>query len=148
MAGGFSGLGLGLGRRRRLPPTADINVTSLVDVAFVLLIIFMIAAPMMQGGIQLELPRAAAQPLSARESIVVSVDRNGAIWIDQTRLSYDEFRASFQALVARRGTSNVIFRADRRAAYGNVVRVFAVMRRLGGENLKVSLVTEEEEIQR
>src|SRR5512132_4212762 len=95
----------GLGRRRRLLPTADINVTSLVDVAFVLLIIFMITAPMMQGGVAAELPRAEARPLTPREGIIVTVDRRGQIWIDQVRVSYDEFRASFRAVVAKRGTS-------------------------------------------
>ena len=145
MAGGFSA---GFGRRRRLLPNADINVTSLVDIAFVLLIIFMITAPLMQGGIPLELPRAASQPLTPRESITVSVNQAGEIFVDQTKVEYDLFRASFRALVARRGTSNVIFRADRRASYGNAVRVFAAMRQVGGENLKISIVTEEEDIRR
>ncbi|MGQ0703225.1 MAG: ExbD/TolR family protein [Gemmatimonadales bacterium] len=143
-----AGLSTGLGRRRRLLPNADINVTSLVDIAFVLLIIFMITAPMMQGGVPLELPRAASQPLTPRESITVDVNRRGEIFVDQTRVTYDEFRASFRALVAKRGTSNVIFRADRRASYGNAVRVLAAMRQVGGENLKISIVTEEEDISR
>src|SRR3990172_11667647 len=145
MAMGLSG---GPGRRRRLLPNADINVTSLVDVAFVLLIIFMITAPMMQGGVPVELPRAAGRPLSARESIIVTVNRSGTIYVDQTRVTYDEFRASFRALVASRGTSNVTFRADRRSPYGSVVRVFAAMQQVGGENLKVNIVTEEDEIPR
>ena len=127
-------------------PTADINVTSLVDIAFVLLIIFMITAPLMQGGIELELPKASSRPLTERESIVVSVRRDGTIYVDQTRVTYDEFRASFRAIVARRATSNVIFRADRRASYQNAIRVFAAMRQVGGDNLKVSIVTEEEEL--
>ena len=127
-------------------PTADINVTSLVDIAFVLLIIFMITAPLMQGGIELELPKASSRPLTERESIVVSVRRDGTIYVDQTRVTYDEFRASFRAIVARRGASNVIFRADRRASYQNAIRVFAAMRQVGGDNLKVSIVTEEEEL--
>jgi biopolymer transport protein ExbD/biopolymer transport protein TolR len=143
-----AGLGSGLGRRRRLSPAADINVTSLVDVAFVLLIIFMITAPLMQGGIELELPRAAAQPLTPRESIIVSVRQDGTIYIDQTRVTYDEFRASFRAIMTRRGTQNVIFRADRRALYQSAIRVFAALRQAGGDNLKVSIVTEEEELPR
>ena len=59
----------GLGRRKRLMPTADINVTSLVDVAFVLLIIFMITAPMMQGGVAIELPKAQGRPLAHRSGL-------------------------------------------------------------------------------
>jgi biopolymer transport protein ExbD/biopolymer transport protein TolR len=142
MAGGS--LGTGLGRRRRLLPTADINVTSLVDVAFVLLIIFMITAPMMQGGVAVELPRAEARPLTPREGIIVTVDRRGQIWIDQVRVTYDEFRASFRAVVAKRGTSNVYLRGDRRAAYGDVVRVLAAMRAAGVTNL--GMTTEDEEV--
>jgi biopolymer transport protein ExbD/biopolymer transport protein TolR len=140
----MAGLSTGSGRSRRLLPTADINVTSLVDIAFVLLIIFMITAPLMQGGIELELPKASSRPLTERESIVVSVRRDGTIYVDQTRVTYDEFRASFRAIVARRGTTNVIFRADRRASYQSAIRVFAAMRQVGGDNLKVSIVTEEE----
>jgi biopolymer transport protein TolR len=142
MAGGS--LGTGLGRRRRLLPTADINVTSLVDVAFVLLIIFMITAPMMQGGVAVELPRAEARPLTPREGIIVTVDRRGQIYIDQVRVTYDEFRASFRAVVAKRGTSNVYLRGDRRAAYGDVVRVLAAMRAAGVTNL--GMTTEDEEV--
>ncbi|MGH7658999.1 MAG: biopolymer transporter ExbD, partial [Gemmatimonadales bacterium] len=61
--------------RGGLALNADINVTSLVDVAFVLLIIFMITAPIMQGGVDVQLPKAAARPLSAKQGMVVSVDR-------------------------------------------------------------------------
>src|ERR1041385_38669 len=125
-------------------PTADINVTSLVDVAFVLLIIFMITAPMMQGGVPVELPKAEGRPLAPREGIIVTVDRRGQIYVDQTRVSYDDFRAAFRALVAKRGTSNVYLRSDRRASYGDVVRVLAAMQAAGVAS--VGLTTEDEEV--
>lgn len=134
----------GLGRRKRLAPTADINVTSLVDVAFVLLIIFMITAPMMQGGVAIELPKAEGRPLAPKEGIIITVDRTGRIYVDQTRVTYDEFRAAFRALVAKRGTSNVYLRGDRRAAYGEVVRVMAAMTAAGVTNIQMT--TEDEEI--
>ena len=134
----------GLGRRKRLLPTADINVTSLVDVAFVLLIIFMITAPMMQGGVAVELPKAQGRPLAPKEGIIITVDRSGRIYVDQTRVTYDEFRAAFRALVAKRGTSNVYLRGDRRAAYGEVVRVMAAMTAAGVTNIQMT--TEDEEI--
>ena len=140
MAGGLGSLG----RRRRLVPTADINVTSLVDVAFVLLIIFMITAPMMQGGVPIQLPKAEGRLLQPNEGIVVTVDRQGRIYVDQTRVSYEDFRASFRALVAKRGTSNVYLRSDRRASYGDVVRVLAAMQSAGVT--KINLTTEEEEV--
>jgi len=134
----------GFGRRRRLLPTADINVTSLVDVAFVLLIIFMITAPMMQGGVAVELPKAQGRPLAPKEGIVITVDRSGRIYVDQTRVTYDEFRAAFRALVAKRGTANVYLRGDRRVPYGEVVRVMAAMIAAGVTN--VQMTTEDEEI--
>jgi len=142
----MGGLGGGSGRRRRFLPTADINVTSLVDVAFVLLIIFMITAPMMQGGVAIELPKAEARPITPREGIIVTVDRNGRIFVDQTLVSYADFRAAFRAIVARRRTSDVYLRGDRRAAYGDVLRVMAAMRAAGVQN--INMTTEDEEIRR
>ncbi|MFZ5624901.1 MAG: ExbD/TolR family protein [Gemmatimonadota bacterium] len=141
MAGGL-GLGGGSGRGG-LPLAADINVTSLVDVAFVLLIIFMITAPMMQGGVDVELPRAEARPLSAKDGLVVTVNRQGRIFIDQTAVSYDDFRLTFGSLVKTRKPSGVYLRADSRVAYGDVVRVLAVIRQAGVQN--VGLVAEDEE---
>ena len=73
------GLGSGLRGRSDLPMNADVNITSLVDVAFVLLIIFMITAPMMQGGVDVQLPKAEARPLQSKDAMVVSVSRDGKI---------------------------------------------------------------------
>jgi biopolymer transport protein TolR len=140
MSGGIKASGA---RRGTLPVTSDINVTSLVDVAFVLLIIFMIAAPMMQGGVDVQLPRATARPLSAKEGLVVTVDRAGRVFVDNNAMTLDEFRASFRAIVARRRPSGVYLRGDRGAAYGDVVRVLAVIRESGVTD--VGLVAEDEE---
>jgi biopolymer transport protein ExbD/biopolymer transport protein TolR len=145
MAGGISGHGLGI-RRRRLQPMGEVNLVNLVDLAFVLLIIFMITAPLLQGGVEIELPRAAARPITPRESIIVTVDRAGRIFIDRTEVSYPEFQASFRALVARRATSSVYLRGDRRAQYGDVVRVLAIIRESGVTN--VGVTTEEEDVSR
>ncbi|HXE57180.1 MAG TPA: ExbD/TolR family protein [Gemmatimonadales bacterium] len=142
MAGIIGGHG-GLRGHGELPLNADINVTSLVDVAFVLLIIFMITAPIMQGGVDVQLPRAAARPLTAKEGMVVSVDRQGRIYIDETPVSYNDFRVTFASLVAARRPTGVYLRADRRVAYGDVVRVLAVIRAAGVND--VGLVAEEEE---
>ncbi|MBI3982390.1 MAG: biopolymer transporter ExbD [Gemmatimonadetes bacterium] len=138
--------GSGLRGHGELPLSADINVTSLVDVAFVLLIIFMITAPIMQGGVEVQLPQAVARPLQPREGLVVSIDRQGRIFVDETPLRYEEFRAAFQALVVSRRPTGVYLRADRRVDYGAVVQVLAVMRAAGVED--VGLVAESEEIER
>ncbi|HSE65343.1 MAG TPA: biopolymer transporter ExbD [Gemmatimonadales bacterium] len=139
----LSGLGGGgLRGHGELPLNADINVTSLVDVAFVLLIIFMIAAPIMQGGVDVQLPRAEARPITAREGMVVSVDRQGRIFIDQTQVSYNDFRITFKSLVTARKPASVYVRADSRVPYGDVVRVLAVIRTSGVRD--VGLVAQDE----
>jgi biopolymer transport protein ExbD/biopolymer transport protein TolR len=139
----LTGLGRsGLRGHGELPLNADINVTSLVDVAFVLLIIFMIAAPIMQGGVDVQLPRAEARPITAREGMVVSVDRQGRIFIDQTQVSYNDFRITFKSLVTARKPASVYVRADSRVPYGDVVRVLAVIRTSGVRD--VGLVAQDE----
>ena len=140
MAGG------GLHGHGELPMNADINVTSLVDVAFVLLIIFMITAPIMQGGIDIQLPRTDAQAIEPREGLVITVDKDGVIFLGEDPLTYEEFRGSFRAIVDARQPSGVYFRGDARARWGDVARVMAVIRSAGIEDLGV--VTEAEEFER
>ena len=141
MAGSLGG---GLGQQRGdLPLNADINVTSLVDVAFVLLIIFMITAPIMQGGVDVQLPRAEARPIEPKEGMVVTVNRSGQIFIDETAITYSDFRITFPSIVAAKKPNGVFLRADSRVPYGDVVRVLAVIRVAGVQN--VGLVAQEEE---
>lgn len=137
---------LGMRPGGELRPAADINVTSLVDVAFTLLIIFMITAPIMQGGVDVQLPRAEARPLQPKEGLVVSVNRAGQIFVDETALSFEDFRAAFPAMVAARKPSGVYLRGDQRVQYGVVVRVLAVMRQSGIGD--VGLVAEAEDVGR
>jgi biopolymer transport protein TolR len=141
MAGLLGGSG-GLRGRGELPLNADINVTSLVDVAFVLLIIFMITAPIMQGGVDVRLPRAAAKPLEPKQGLVITVDRQGQIFLDQAALSYADFRATFSAFVRSKRPNGVYLRADQQVPYGTVVQVLAVIREAGVND--VGLVAEPE----
>ena len=144
---GLLGGGGGLRGHGELPLTADINVTSLVDVAFVLLIIFMITAPIMQGGVDVRLPRAAARPIEPKTgSLIVTVDRDGRIFIDQAPLAYEDFRATFGALVRTKRPSGVYLRADGRVPYASVVQVLAVIRASGVSD--VGLVAEPETVER
>ena len=138
----------GLHARGELPLSADINVTSLVDVAFVLLIIFMITAPIMQGGVDVQLPRGEARPIEPREGLVINVDQGGNIFVgdNQTPLTYEEFRGAIQALVNSRNPSGVYLRGDRRATYGDVVRVLAVIQAAGIDN--AGIVLEDEDTRR
>jgi biopolymer transport protein TolR len=137
-------LGGGLGSQRgELNFNADINVTSLIDVVLVLLIVFMITAPIMQGGLDVELPRAEARPLQPKEGMVVSVNRDGKVYVDNTPVSYRDFRATFRALVAQRKPEGVYLQADARVPYGEVVKVLAVIRTAGIVN--VGLVAADED---
>jgi biopolymer transport protein ExbD/biopolymer transport protein TolR len=136
-------LGGGLGSQRgEIPLMADVNVTSLVDVMLVLLIIFMLTAPIMQGGVDVELPRAEARPLSPKEGMVVTVNRDGRIFVDQTPVTYRDFRVTFRSLVATRKPTGVYLQADDRVPDGDVVRVLAVVRGAGVSN--VGLVAQDE----
>ena len=132
------------GRREAFSLIADINVVNLIDVMLLLLVIFMITAPMMQGGVDISLPKAEARPLESKGSLVVTINRAGEISVDEAKMSYDEFRAAFRALAQRRAREGVYLRADQNANYGLVARVLAVMRTAGVSD--VGLVTEPEEI--
>lgn len=117
--------------RGRLVLNAEINVVSLIDVMMLLMIIFMITAPMMQGGVDITLPKAQARPLESKSGLTVTIDRSGAVFVDDARLSLNQFAATFKALAQRRGSGGVYLRADERVPYGSVVRVLAIMRASG-----------------
>ena len=131
-------------RGERLAINAEINVVSLIDVMMLLMIIFMITAPIMQGGVDVNLPKAEAKPLEAKSSLVVTVDKSGQISVDETKLSYAEFRASFKALASQRAKQGVYLRADEGVPYGTVVQVLAVMRNAGVSD--IGMVAEPEEV--
>jgi biopolymer transport protein TolR len=122
---------------------AEINVVSLIDVMMLLMVIFMITAPIMQGGVDVTLPKAEARPLEPKSGLVVSIDRTGRIHVDETILTFPEFRATFRSLASERGREGVYLRADAGVPYGDVVRVLAVMRASGTPD--VGLVAEPEE---
>jgi biopolymer transport protein ExbD/biopolymer transport protein TolR len=105
-----------------------------------LMVIFMITAPMMQGGVEVALPKAEARPLEPKSGLAVSVTRDGAIYVDDARLSLAEFRASFKALAAERARDGVYLRADEGVPYGVVVQVLATIRAAGVQD--VGLVAE------
>ncbi len=125
-----------------MPLNAEINVVSLIDVMLLLLVIFMITAPMMQGGVDVALPKADAKPLEAKSGLVVSVDRSGAVYVDETKMSLGEFRAAFKTLAANRTRDGVYLRGDEGVPYGIVTQVLAIMRAAGVSD--VGLVTDPE----
>jgi biopolymer transport protein TolR len=118
-------------RRERMQLNAEINVVSLIDVMMLLMVIFMITAPIMQGGVDVTLPKAEARPLEPKSGLVVTVDKTGRIHVEDATLSFAEFRASSKALAAERGQQGIYLRADEGVPYGSVVQVLAVMRASG-----------------
>ncbi len=129
-------------RREGMPLNAEINVVSLIDVMLLLRVIFMITAPMMQGGVDVALPKAEAKPLEPKSGLVVTVDRSGMIFVDETRMTLGEFRSAFRALASKRSSAGVYLKGDENVPYGTVAKVLAIMRAAGVGD--VGLVTDPE----
>lgn len=127
-------------RSERLGVNGEINVVSLIDVMMLLMVIFMITAPIMQGGVDIALPQASVQPLEAKTGLIVTVDRRGRIFVDETPFTLPEFEAAVKQLAAKKGGNGGYVRADDGANYGDVLRVIAAMR--AGGVTDVGLVAE------
>jgi biopolymer transport protein ExbD/biopolymer transport protein TolR len=133
-------------RHLGLEVQAEINVTSLVDVAFTLLIIFMITAPIIQGGVEIEVPRAPSAPLQASEGIVITIDREGRLYLDDTPVTLDEFDAAVVQVIRRRDPETVYVKGDTNVSYGVVLRVIGKLKE--AEIEAVSLIAEPEDQRR
>lgn len=111
-----------------LVPMADINVTSLVDVAFTLLIIFIITAPILQGGIEVEVPETEVSSLTADDrTLIVTVDRGGIIYLAETAVDRAEFSQSFNQLVSAGNVDKVWIKGDSLATWGSGVDIMATV---------------------
>ena len=121
---------------------ADINVTPLVDVMLVLLIIFMIAAPMLHQGIEVALPRAQAKnlPLKVEDPIVLSINRDGLVYLRETPVPNADLVDRLKAQLQARPDDTVFLKGDRDAPYGRVVDVLDILQRGGIQH--VGMVTE------
>jgi biopolymer transport protein TolR len=120
---------------------SQINVTPLVDVMLVLLIIFMVTAPIIQQGVQVSLPKVKAAALPGKEEqFVVSITRDGQIYLNDARMSESSLAAKLAAIGRERPDREVFVRADDQVPYGIVVRTMAAIKASGIEN--VGMVTE------
>lgn len=135
-------------RRKRdaLAVNAEINLVNLVDLAFVLLIIFMITAPIMQGGVEVSLPKAAAAPLPQDEkALIVTLDRTGAIYIGEVRTSgLDEFERVFPSHMQARENKAVYLKGDKDVRYGEVMRLMGRMNKAGVADVGMVVDPEDE----
>ncbi len=120
---------------------SQINVTPLVDVMLVLLIIFMVTAPMMEEGIDVNLPKVEASGLKTdEEPVVVTLNKEGRLYINDAEVKQKELGRKLKAIFKRRAEKMVLLRADSSVPYGAVVGAMAEIRRAG--ILKIGMVTE------
>ena len=137
----------GRSKRRRRPVMSEINVTPFVDVMLVLLIVFMVSAPLLTVGVPIDLPQSQAKALEQNnEPLTISVNNQGQIFLQNDEIKLDDLLPKLQAIIgARGGTSNdlIYIRGDRTVAYGMMMRV---MGRISGAGYhRIALVTEVEQ---
>ena len=133
---------MGNGNGDEDPVMADINVTPLVDVMLVLLIIFMITAPMLHQGIEVALPRAEAQNLRMRteDPLILSIDRGGAVYLKDSPVDIADLVGQLKGLMSERGDDSVFLNGDRDVPYGRVIEVLDTLHR--GGIVHVGMVTD------
>ena len=120
---------------------AEINVTPLVDVMLVLLVIFMVTAPMMQQGVQVNLPKADTKAMTpAEETVVVTVDKSGKVFINKDEVPAATLRSRLSDMFATREKKEIFLKADAGVPYGEVVKTMADIKGAGIERL--GMVTE------
>ena len=130
--------------RRQYRALADINIANLVDVVLVLLIIFMISAPLLQSGIEVDLPKTKASAIEEEaEGVVVTIDAKGGIYINDVWTRLDKFEDDLIRAMNTKNTSNVYLRGDSAALYGTAIDVIGRIKEMGIES--IGLVTAQHE---
>ena len=127
--------------RRRVRPMSEINVTPFVDVMLVLLIVFMVTAPLLTVGVPVDLPKTKAQPLSQdREPLTVTLKRDGSIWLQNTRVTEDSLVPRLTAIASNGYDQRIFVRGDKSVDYGRVMVVMAEISAAGFTH--IGLVTD------
>ena len=145
MGGGSAGV-VGKRRHRRRPVMAEINVTPMVDVMLVLLIIFMVSAPLLTVGVPLDLPQTQAKSLDQdKNPLTLSVNLKGQVFLNDTEIAVDELVPKLKAITEARGglDERIFVRGDRKVDYGTVMKVMGRLSQAGFR--RVALVTEVEQ---
>jgi biopolymer transport protein TolR len=127
-------------RRRRL--MSEINVVPYIDVMLVLLVIFMVTAPLLTQGVKVDLPQAGAKPMDTRdqETLIVTIDRAGNYYLDDRRIAPEDLRKKVAAVLRLRPRTPVMIRGDRQVDYGQVVKAMTLLQAAGAPS--VGLITE------
>ena len=121
---------------KRRQALSEINVTPFVDVMLVLLIIFMVTAPLLQQGIDINLPQAKGKEMPPAERIIITIKKDGKIYLDKTAVTLESLRLK----LSKSMNKEVFLKADKNVPYGNVVAVMGELREIGIE--KLGMVTE------
>ena len=149
MSGGAHSGTFGKRRHRRQPVMAEINVTPMVDVMLVLLIIFMVSAPLLTVGVPIDLPQTQASSLDQadKEPLAISVNTDGKVYLQNTEIKLDELVPKLQAIAQARGGADerIYVRGDKTVNYGTVMKVMGRLSSAGFR--RVALVTEAEQSQ-
>lgn len=124
---------------KRAAPMSDINVTPMVDVMLVLLIIFMVTAPLLSAGVQVNLPKANAKSLSQNDSkpLEVTIDGGGQIYLGETKVTLDRMTGMLQAIAAESKDRRVYLKADSKLPYGKVAAVMGAITTSGLSNVSM-----------
>jgi len=128
------------GEPRLAPALAEINVTPFVDVVLVLLVIFLITAPMLLGGIDVRVPKTATRNIQPEERLVLSITRDRGVFLDNQPISLDRLSKVLSGMVRRNPKAAVFLKADEAVAYGTVMKVMDVIKKAGVD--RVGMVTE------
>jgi biopolymer transport protein TolR len=122
-------------------PLSEINVTPFVDVMLVLLIIFMVTAPLLQYGVEVDLPESSREPLEIpKEQVVLSIGKDRTIYVDRYKTSLSELRQKLEAIYKGKQKKEIFLQADKSVPYGFVVQAMAVIRAAGIDQM--GLITE------
>jgi len=131
-------------RKRKYSSLSEINVTNLVDVTMVLLIIFMITAPLLRSGMEVDLPESTSRDITPREGIVVSLSSQGSIFIDEEQVKRENFGERLLKKYTEANRRQVLLQADKAVPYGQVVALMDAIKKVGIHNLGLIVEAKEE----